>query len=120
MNCAGTKTIGLLPTASRKTNLVWQIRTEHHSPIVKDIKIKKTHTYLGAAERWMTFPEDKSIVCKYIIMQKSTSTDLITMFYLICFTDLTCILVNFNNLCNLLQKCANFKIIIFYKNKKKV
>ncbi|KAM0726282.1 Dynein axonemal heavy chain 1 [Formica fusca] len=57
----GTKTFGFLPTASRKTKLMWQIRTEHHSPIVKDIKIKETHTYLGAAERWITFPEDKSI-----------------------------------------------------------
>ncbi|XP_072745723.1 dynein axonemal heavy chain 1 [Anoplolepis gracilipes] len=55
------KTIGFLPTASRKTNLMWQIRTEHHIPIMKDIKIQETHTYLGAAERWMIFPEDKSI-----------------------------------------------------------
>lgn len=70
VNCAGTKTIDLLPTASRKTKLMWQIRTEHHSPIVKNIKIQKTHTYLGAAERWITLPEDKSIVRKYIIMQK--------------------------------------------------
>lgn len=69
-NCAGTKTIDLLPTASRRTNLIWQIRTEHHSPIVKNIKIQETHTYLGAAGRWVTFPEDKSIVRKHIIMQK--------------------------------------------------
>ncbi|KAL6436551.1 hypothetical protein ACFW04_004787 [Cataglyphis niger] len=57
----GTKTIGFLPTASRKTKLMCQIRTEHHTPIVKDIEIREMHTYLGAAERWITFPEDKSI-----------------------------------------------------------
>lgn len=74
MNCAGSKSaVGLLPTASKRTKFMWQIRTEHHSPIVKNIKIQETHTCLGAAERWVTFPEDKSIVCKYIIMQKYNS-----------------------------------------------
>ncbi|XP_011707083.1 PREDICTED: dynein heavy chain 1, axonemal-like, partial [Wasmannia auropunctata] len=56
----GTKLIGS-PTAPRKTSLAWQILTDRYSPIVKDLKVRNTQTVLGAAERWITFPEDKSI-----------------------------------------------------------
>ncbi|XP_018339413.1 PREDICTED: dynein heavy chain 1, axonemal-like isoform X2 [Trachymyrmex septentrionalis] len=55
----GTKPVGL-PSASRRTNLTSQILTEQYSPIVEGLK-QRAQIFLGAAERWITFPEDKSI-----------------------------------------------------------
>ncbi|XP_012056092.1 PREDICTED: dynein heavy chain 1, axonemal-like [Atta cephalotes] len=57
---AGTKPVDL-PSVSRRTNLASQILTEQYSPIVEGLKVKRTQIFLGAAERWITFPEDKSI-----------------------------------------------------------
>lgn len=62
MNRTGTEEIDFLSAAPKNTSLAWQILTEQHCPIMKDIKMQKAGTYLGAAERWMSFPEDKSIV----------------------------------------------------------
>ncbi|XP_018365084.1 PREDICTED: dynein heavy chain 1, axonemal-like [Trachymyrmex cornetzi] len=56
----GIKPVGL-PSASRRTNLASQILTEQYSPIVEGLKVQRTQIFLGAAERWITFPEDKSI-----------------------------------------------------------
>ncbi|KAG5345241.1 DYH1 protein, partial [Acromyrmex charruanus] len=56
----GTKSVDL-PSASRRTNLASQILTEQYSPIVKGLKVQRTQIFLGAAKRWITFPEDKSI-----------------------------------------------------------
>lgn len=107
MNGTGTKLIGL-PSPPRQTNLTWQILTERHSPVVKGLKIQKPQTFLGAAERWMTFPEDKSIVRKYMIMQKQLH-DLIH-FVIHNISDLTCLT---------LWKFINFKLTILYRGENK-
>ncbi|XP_043269181.1 dynein axonemal heavy chain 1 [Venturia canescens] len=50
------------PIAPRRTKLVWQIFTEQHTATVKDnFTTHESSGSLGAAERWVTFPEDPSI-----------------------------------------------------------
>jgi len=63
MNRAGTRK--LASTASVKEPMLeQQTLIKQHSSSVKDIEIQSTK--IDAAERWMSFPPDKSIVCKYI------------------------------------------------------
>lgn len=48
--------------ARKKTMLIWQIKTEKHAPLIREIREPDRQTYLAPAERWMTFPEDRTIV----------------------------------------------------------
>ncbi|KAG7197921.1 hypothetical protein KM043_016158 [Ampulex compressa] len=57
-----TPKLDFLPTAPRRTKLAWQVYTEQHSAVVRDLKLQKTYNFLGEAKRWMTFAEDRSIV----------------------------------------------------------
>lgn len=112
MNGTGTKPVGRF-TAPRRTNLTWQILTEQHSPIVKGLKIQKTQTFLAATERWMTFPEDKSIVRKYMIMRKQLR-DLI-YFVIHNISDLICLtLWKFINFKLTIEEKTNTKLQIFF------
>lgn len=52
----------LLATAPRRTKLAWQVSTEHHSARVRQLQDQETYNILGEAKRWMSFPEDRSIV----------------------------------------------------------
>lgn len=46
----------------RKTNFTWQIKTESHTPILRQFVQPERKAFLAPAERWMTFDEDKHIV----------------------------------------------------------
>lgn len=65
-------------TVPRGSTLTQQILTERHNLFVEDIK--ETRSFVDADERWITFPEDKSIVCP--ITQKLLN-DLFTIHFLI-------------------------------------
>lgn len=54
--------IDQLPGAFKRTKLLWQIRTENHSPIIQNINISTRHSFLAPATRWTTFPDEKRIV----------------------------------------------------------
>lgn len=54
--------VELHPGAPRRTKLAWQVRTEQHVPSVKNIPYIQRPNTLGAAGRWISFPEDRSIV----------------------------------------------------------
>ncbi|XP_043666184.1 dynein axonemal heavy chain 1-like [Vespula pensylvanica] len=62
LECPVNPALHLLPTVPRRSKLVWQIFTEQHGAVIKNLIPIKSKYFLGAAERWMTFPEDKSIV----------------------------------------------------------
>ncbi|XP_024940673.1 dynein heavy chain 1, axonemal [Cephus cinctus] len=51
----------ILAAAPRRTKLSWQVMTEHHAAIVKNLGSGPQTRFLGAAERWISFPEDRSI-----------------------------------------------------------
>lgn len=59
-----TKSVDLFNT-SRRTNPARQIFVERSSSMVERVTIQKAQSSFGATERWITFPEDKSIVRKY-------------------------------------------------------
>lgn len=46
----------------RRTKLLWQIRTELHSPVIPNINVCLKPTQLAPATRWTSFPEEKHIV----------------------------------------------------------
>lgn len=50
------------PGARRKTQLLWQIRTEKHAPVIRMMEPPPKGAFLAPAERWMTFDEDRHIV----------------------------------------------------------
>ncbi|RLU27110.1 hypothetical protein DMN91_000909 [Ooceraea biroi] len=56
-----TRKAALPLTVPRRINIASQVLTEQHSPIVKAIEIRRAPTYLSTSERWITFPDDKSI-----------------------------------------------------------
>lgn len=58
--------IDLRLAVPRRTKLVWQVRTENHAPAVVNIPLIQRPGCLGAAERWISFPEDRSIVSRYM------------------------------------------------------
>nr|CAI5840363.1 unnamed protein product [Callosobruchus analis] len=47
--------------AHKKTKLIWQIKTEKHTPMVRQMVTPAKKAFLAPAERWMTFDEDKHI-----------------------------------------------------------
>ncbi|CAL7945370.1 unnamed protein product [Xylocopa violacea] len=51
-----------LTTTPRRTKLAWQVSTEHHSACVRQLLDQETHNFLGEARRWISFPEDRSIL----------------------------------------------------------
>ncbi|XP_076766961.1 dynein axonemal heavy chain 1 [Xylocopa sonorina] len=51
-----------LTIAPRRTKLAWQVSTEHHSACVRQLLDQETHNFLGEARRWISFPEDRSIL----------------------------------------------------------
>jgi hypothetical protein len=63
ISLTGTKKMVPMSVISKRSNLVSQVLTEVHSPIVKDIEIDRVPIILGSAKRWITFPDDKSVVC---------------------------------------------------------
>lgn len=46
----------------RKLNLIWQVKTERHAPILMDLVAPERKVVLAPAQRWMTFEADKDIV----------------------------------------------------------
>lgn len=48
--------------ARKKTMLIWQVKTEKHAPLIRQLREPDRQTYLAPAERWMTFSEDRTIV----------------------------------------------------------
>lgn len=50
------------PGARKKTKLLWQIRTEKHAPVIREMDPPQKGAFLAPAERWMTFEEDRHIV----------------------------------------------------------
>ncbi|KAK2581762.1 hypothetical protein KPH14_002241 [Odynerus spinipes] len=62
--------LNLIPTVPRRTKLTWEIFTENHSAVVRNLRATKSQHSLGAAERWITFPEDRSIVCIRLVPLK--------------------------------------------------
>lgn len=51
-----------LPAAHKRTNLLWQIRTEKHAPIIQELPLPEKHVFLAPAQRWKTYDEEPSIV----------------------------------------------------------
>ncbi|XP_074037842.1 dynein axonemal heavy chain 1 isoform X2 [Leptinotarsa decemlineata] len=47
--------------AFRKSKLIWQMKTEKHTPIIRQLTAPCRRAFLAPAERWMTFEEDKRI-----------------------------------------------------------
>ncbi|XP_023309976.1 dynein heavy chain 1, axonemal-like [Anoplophora glabripennis] len=47
--------------AHKRTNFLWQIKTEAHAPILRQFVQPERKAFLAPAERWMTFDEDKHI-----------------------------------------------------------
>ena len=60
--CPVKPEVALLTTVPRRTKLAWQVSTEHHSAYVRQLQDQETYNFLGEAKRWMSFPEDRSIV----------------------------------------------------------
>jgi len=60
------KMVPISQIASKRTNLVSQVLTEVHIPIMKDIE-PQISVILSSAKRWITFPGDKSVVCMIIM-----------------------------------------------------
>lgn len=60
--CPVEPEVALLTTVPRRTKLAWQVFTEHHSAHVRQLQDQETYNFLGEAKRWMSFPEDRSIV----------------------------------------------------------
>lgn len=52
----------VLPGAHRHTNLLWQVRTEKHAPIIKGLPLPDKQIFLAPAQRWKTYEEEPSIV----------------------------------------------------------
>ncbi|XP_056631499.1 dynein axonemal heavy chain 1-like [Diorhabda sublineata] len=55
------KAITELPGALKNTKLIWQMRTEKHTPIIRSMNPPLRRSFLAPAERWMTFDDDKTI-----------------------------------------------------------
>lgn len=51
-----------LPGALKKTKLLWQVRTDKHSPIISKIPGPRKPSFLAPATRWTCYSEDKQIV----------------------------------------------------------
>ncbi|CAH0560322.1 unnamed protein product [Brassicogethes aeneus] len=47
--------------AHRTTNILWQIKTEKHAPIVSKLTRPKREVFLAPAERWITYEEDRHV-----------------------------------------------------------
>nr|XP_022908003.1 dynein heavy chain 1, axonemal-like [Onthophagus taurus] len=47
--------------AFKKTKLLWQVRTEHHAPIIRSLHPPKKRNFLAPAERWMCYEEERSL-----------------------------------------------------------
>lgn len=45
----------------KRTKLLWQVKTEHHAPIIKQLGVHENKNFLAPAERWMCYEEEKSI-----------------------------------------------------------
>ncbi|GJQ83086.1 DNAH1, partial [Trypoxylus dichotomus] len=45
----------------KRTKLLWQVKTEHHAPIIKELEASEKKNFLAPAERWMCYEEEKSI-----------------------------------------------------------
>ncbi|KAI4462801.1 dynein heavy chain 1 axonemal-like protein [Holotrichia oblita] len=45
----------------KRTKLLWQVKTEHHAPIIKELGATEKKNFLAPAERWMCYEEEKSI-----------------------------------------------------------
>ncbi|KAF5270064.1 hypothetical protein FQA39_LY08476 [Lamprigera yunnana] len=60
LNYSDPKTEGF-SGATKQTKLLWQVCTEVHSPIVKNITRSTRPSFLAPAERWMCFEEEKNI-----------------------------------------------------------
>nr|XP_034195945.1 dynein heavy chain 1, axonemal-like [Osmia lignaria] len=54
--------VALLNAAPKRVKLLWQVLTEHHSARVQELKDHEKYNFLGEAKRWITFPQDRSIV----------------------------------------------------------
>lgn len=52
----------VLPGAQKHTNLLWQVRTERHAPIIKELPPPEKQIFLAPAQRWKTYEEEPSIV----------------------------------------------------------
>lgn len=48
--------------AYKKTKLLWQIRTDNHSPIIPNVVCPQKDSVLAPATRWTHFPDEKRIV----------------------------------------------------------
>lgn len=64
------KSVDLPSRPEKNQSRIMANSRETRKAIVKVITIQRTQRFLGTAERWMTFPGDKSILGKYMIMQK--------------------------------------------------
>lgn len=58
------------PGARKKTKLLWQIRTEKHAPIIRQMNPPEKGAFLAPAERWMTFEDDKHVVSMTLSLAK--------------------------------------------------
>lgn len=52
----------ILPGAHKHTNLLWQVRTERHAPIIQELPPPEKQVFLAPAQRWKTYEEEPSIV----------------------------------------------------------
>lgn len=60
----------LIQGAYKRTKLLWQIRTDTHSPIIPTITCTTKPNALAPAKRWTYFPEEKRIVSFKVLSLK--------------------------------------------------
>lgn len=51
-----------LTGANKRTNLLWQVLTERHAPIIRELPPPEKQIFLAPAQRWKTYDEEPSIV----------------------------------------------------------
>lgn len=87
-----------LAGCTKRTNFLWQVKTEKHAPTITKFKTPKKKLDLKDAERWMTFDEDDifvifcqifrsefrnflflGILCGYFQTKSATSTDCLSL-----------------------------------------
>lgn len=52
----------ILSGAHKHTNLLWQVRTEKHAPIIQELPLSSKEIFLAPAQRWKTYEEEPTIV----------------------------------------------------------
>ena len=52
--------------ALKRTNLLWQVQTDHYAPVIKSLRPADKRGLLAPAKRWISYDEDRTIVSKLV------------------------------------------------------